>query len=142
MAAPRNIWLGVTLGWLVPGLGHFYMKRPLYGALFALCIAGLYAAGLLLSRGTAINYDIHEWYFACQALAGPATFALEILRGHEAINLGESVGIFEHQTGVVYAATAGVLNLVTIAELYRRHTEPTAPGPADTMRKPANGGEA
>lgn len=142
MAAPRNIWLGVTLGWLVPGLGHFYMKRPLHGALYAACIAGLYAAGLGLAGGTAVNYDIHPWYFACQMLAGPATIALEIMRGHEAINLGESIGILEHQTGVVYAATAGVLNLVTIAELYRRHTEPLAPGPADTMRKPANGGTA
>jgi len=135
MAARRKIGLGIVLGWLVPGLGHLYMKRHVHGALYALCIGGLFAAGLLLARGTAVNFEIHPWYFTCQAFAGPVTFMLEFLRGPEAINLGESVGILEHQTGVVYVATAGVLNLVTLAELYRRHVEPTAPGPADTMRK-------
>jgi hypothetical protein len=135
--ARRNIWLALILGWLVPGLGHFYVRRPLHGALYALCICGLYAAGVALARGTAVNWDIHPWYFACQLWAGPITIGLEFLRGPEAINLGESIGILEHQTGVVWAAVAGVLNLVTLAELFRRHSEPEAPGPADTMRNPA-----
>lgn len=137
MEARRNIWVALLLGWLVPGLGHFFLKRPWHGLVYATCIWALFAAGLLLSAGTAINYDIHPWYFACQLLAGPATIVIEALRGHESLYLGESIGVLEHQSGVVYAATAGVLNLVTLAELFRRQQEPLAPGPADTMRQGA-----
>ncbi|MBX3474630.1 MAG: hypothetical protein KF754_09630 [Planctomycetes bacterium] len=135
--ARRNIWFALFLGWMVPGLGHFFVKQHPRGLLYSVCICGLYAAGMLLSGGTAVNWDIHPWYFACQFWAGPITLALEYLRGPEAIFLGESIGILEHQTGVVWAAVAGALNLVTLGELYRRHSEPDAPGPADTMRSPS-----
>jgi hypothetical protein len=134
MVENRNIWLALVLGWLVPGLGHFYMKRMAHGALYFVAIAGLFAAGMLISHGTAVNYQLHPWYFYCQIFAGPVTFALESLRGGEAIYLGESISILRHQTGVVYAATAGILNLIVICELYRRWAQPEAPGPSDTMR--------
>lgn len=137
MTAPRNVWFGLVLGWLLPGLGHFYVKRPAHGALYLLCIGGLYAVGYAFSGGTAVNWDIHPWYFACQMFAGPITISLEYLRSPEGINLGETIGVLDHQTGVVYAATAGVLNLVALAELFRRHAAPDAPGPADTMRQQA-----
>lgn len=137
MVKGRNIWLGLVLAWLVPGLGHFYMKRLPHGALYFAAIAGLYVAGLLIAGGTAVNRDLHEWYFYCQAFAGPATFMLEALRGDEAVYLGETISILHHQTGVVYVATAGILNLIVICELYRRWAQPEAPGPADTMRQGA-----
>jgi hypothetical protein len=134
MGQGRNIWFAVLLGWLLPGLGHFYLKRYVHGAIYLLAIGGLYAAGMLIAGGTAVNYTLHEYYFYCQLLAGPITFGLEYLRGGEAIYLGESISVLRHQTGVVYAATAGVLNLIAICELYRRWAQPEAPGPADTMR--------
>ncbi len=142
MASKRNVWLALFLGWLIPGLGHLYFKRHAHGAVYLVLICGLYGAGVALSRGTAVNLDIHGAYFACQLFAGPITLGLEVLRGHEAINLGETVGVLEHQSGVVYAATAGILNLVTLAELFRRQQEPDAPGPADTMRNPQSGESA
>lgn len=125
------------LGWLIPGLGHFYAKRASYGAFYFALIAGLVLAGMLISDGTAVNSTDHFWYFLCQLLAGPATLAIEYLRHPEAIYLGESIGIMAHQTGVVYVATAGVLNLISICELYRRHAHPEEPGPSDTMRADA-----
>lgn len=134
----RQIGIGLLLGWMLPGLGHFYMRRRVYGAIYGVLIGGLYAAGVIISRGTAVNWDIHEAYFVCQLFAGPITLGLEAMRGGEALNLGHNIGILQHQSGTVYAATAGILNLVTLAELYRRHAEPEAPGPADTMRNPAS----
>lgn len=124
----------MLLGWLVPGLGHFFVKRHLHGLFYFAAIGALYGAGLIISQGTAINYVLHEYYFYCQLWAGPVTLAIESLRGDESIYLGESISIMAHQTGVVYAATAGILNLIAICELYRRHVQPEAPGPADTMR--------
>jgi hypothetical protein len=129
-----NIWFALLLGWLVPGLGHFYAKRALYGLFYFSTVAGLYAAGMVISKGTAINATDHTAYFMCQILAGPITFAINALRHPEGIYLGKNISIMAHQTGVVYAATAGVLNLIAICELYRRHADPDAPGPSDTMR--------
>ncbi|MCB9894183.1 MAG: hypothetical protein H6839_07035 [Planctomycetes bacterium] len=129
-----NIWFALLLGWLVPGLGHFYARRRLHGLFYFVTIAGLYGAGLVIADGTAINAADHGAYFSCQILAGPITFALEYLRHPEGIYLGEKISVMAHQTGVVYAATAGVLNLIAICELYRRHAHPDEPGPSDTMR--------
>jgi hypothetical protein len=129
-----NIWFALVLGWLVPGLGHFYAKRPAHGLFYLLTIGGLFGAGMAISSGTAINSTDHFWYFLCQLMAGPATIAVESLRHPEGIYLGESIGVMAHQTGVVYVAVAGVLNLISICELYRRHAHPDEPGPSDTMR--------
>lgn len=129
-----NIWFAMVLAWLVPGLGHFYAKRPLHGLFYLVMIGGLYGAGLIISQGTGVNLDMHPAYFACQALAGPTTLTIEFFRGHEAIYLGKSISVLMHQTGTVYIAVAGVLNLIAICELYRRHVHPGDPGPADTMR--------
>ncbi|MCA8910554.1 MAG: hypothetical protein KDB82_02525 [Planctomycetes bacterium] len=129
-----NIWFALVLGWLVPGLGHFYAKRKLHGLFYFVMIAGLYGAGLIVSGGTAVNATDHLAYFVCQILAGPITFGIEALRNPDSLSLGHGMSIMAHQTGTVYAATAGVLNLIAICELYRRHVNPEEPGPADTMR--------
>lgn len=129
-----NIWFALVLAWLVPGLGHFYAKRRLHGLFYLTAIAGLYAAGLVISQGTGVNLDMHPAYFSCQIGAGPVTFVAESLRAPEAAYLGKGISILMHQTGTVYIAVAGVLNLIAICELYRRHARPEAPGPADTMR--------
>jgi hypothetical protein len=141
MAKGRNIWLGLLLGWFVPGLGHFYMRRAQYGLAYALAVGALVAGGLLISGGSAINSDLHFWYFLCQVLAGPTIITVDMLRGQDSIYLGETVSVLRHQTGVVYVATAGVLNLIVICELYRRNANPEAPGPSDTMRVDAITGE-
>lgn len=136
-----NIWFALLLGWLVPGLGHFYARRQLHGLFYFATIVGLYAAGMVISDGTAINATDHFWYFLCQLLAGPITFGIDALRHPEGIYLGESISIMAHQSGVVYAAVAGVLNLISICELYRRHAHPEEPGPSDTMRVDAISGK-
>lgn len=132
-----NIWFAMVLGWLLPGLGHFYARRQLHGLFYFVMIAGLYGAGMVISDGTAINATDHFWYFLCQLLAGPGTIAIDAIRHPEGIYLGETIGIMAHQTGTVYAAVAGVLNLIVICELYRRHVHPLEPGPSDTMRADA-----
>ena len=136
----RNVWFALVLGWLLPGLGHFYLRRQAHGLFYAVVIGGLYALGVVISRNTAVNLDIHPWYFFCQLLAGPVTPGLEAIRGHESVALGETIAVLDHQTGVVYTALAGVLNLISLCELFRRWAAPEAPGPSDTLRADAVSG--
>lgn len=129
-----NIWFALFLGWMLPGLGHFYVRRHVHGTFYMLSICGLYAAGVALSRGTAVNWDAHGTYFLLQMLASPITLSFEVMRDRGDMGLGDSLKVLDHQSGVVYAATAGVLNLITLCELHRRHESPDAPGPGDTLR--------
>ncbi|MDC1142901.1 hypothetical protein OAU50_07390 [Planctomycetota bacterium] len=110
------------------------MRRPKYGIFYSVAIIGLFALGEFISGGTAVNRAVHEWYFLCQAGAGPTVFGLASLAGPEFFLLGKEITILQHQSGVVYGAMAGVLNVITICELYRRHLHPEAVGPSDTMR--------
>lgn len=129
-----HIWFAVFLGWMIPGLGHFYARRAVHGAFYFVMIAGIYAAGMVVSRGTAVNADAHGTYFLLQMLASPITLSLEFMRDRGDMGLGDSLPVLAHQSGVVYAATAGVLNMIVLCELHRRHEAPNAPGPSDTMR--------
>jgi hypothetical protein len=129
-----NIWFALALGWMVPGLGHLYARRGKYAAFYFVCIGGLYVAGWVLSRGTAVSWDAHGTYFLLQMLASPITISLEFLRDRGDVGLGDTLPIIDHQSGTVYAATAGLLNLITLCELHRRHIAPDAPGPGDTLR--------
>ncbi len=133
----RNIGFALVLGWMLPGLGHIFMGRRLHGAFYMAVILGLYAAGVFLSRGTAVSAKIHDVYFLCQILAGPLTIGMNLLGARGDWGLGDDLPILDHQSGVVYAALAGVLNVITLCELHRRWENPTAPGPGDTMRAEA-----
>ncbi|MCC6572415.1 MAG: hypothetical protein IT462_01375 [Planctomycetes bacterium] len=133
----KPIGFALLLGWLLPGLGHIYMGRRAHGALYGVVILGLYAAGVALSNGTAVSIKIHDVYFYCQILAGPLTIGMNFLGARGDWSLGNDLAILDHQTGVVYAALAGVLNLIVLCELHRRWEIPDAPGPGDTIRATA-----
>jgi hypothetical protein len=91
-------------------------------------------AGWVLSAGTAVNWDAHGTYFLLQMLVSPMTITLELMRDRGDVGLGDTLPIINHQSGTVYAATAGLLNLISLCELHRRHVAPDAPGPGDTLR--------
>ena len=82
-AALKNRTLAAALSWLVPGLGQIYQGRTGKGALFAVCVIGMFAFGLFLGRGHVVYVQFqgpwYEWrlhYFA-QVFAGlPALPAL------------------------------------------------------------------
>lgn len=43
--------LAALLGWLVPGLGHFYQGRNTKGAIFSICIGSLLVFGIYVGQG-------------------------------------------------------------------------------------------
>jgi hypothetical protein len=46
---PIKLWIApVALGWLIPGGGHFYLKKWNRGALLLFAIAGMFIFGLLM----------------------------------------------------------------------------------------------
>lgn len=51
----KDPWLAAILGWLVPGLGHFYQGRTFKGAVYAVCILGLFLSGWAMADWSAVQ---------------------------------------------------------------------------------------
>jgi TM2 domain-containing membrane protein YozV len=80
-ARPRaNPDLAAILTWFLPGAGHLYLGKPLFGAIAFVVVEGLYFLGLRLSDGRLFEYLDPE-------LQGPFAGAL----APEAGNLGALV---------------------------------------------------
>lgn len=50
----RDPYVAGILAWLWPGAGHFYQRRYAKGALFMVCILGLFFFGLVLGEGKVV----------------------------------------------------------------------------------------
>lgn len=79
----KNRGLAALLAFLVPGLGHFYQGRRGKGALYLVCILGLYLFGFVLGGGRNVywswvnplqNPDSFRLYFVGQFWIGLAAF--------------------------------------------------------------------
>jgi hypothetical protein len=100
------------LGWIWPGLGQLYVGQPRKAALFLVAILPTFAVGWWLTDFTCVDPSRYGLEFAAHALlGGPTALALELA--------GE--GTLEalprwFEIGRLYAAVAGLLNLVAICD--------------------------
>jgi hypothetical protein len=123
--APRNPWAGETpapwresapvaafLGWLLPGLGHLWLRRPGKALHYFAVVGGAWALGFWLSGGLAISFDRHPVWLAAQGwLAGPTVAAAWWSEG---VPVVRRVPLLE--VGQLYVAVASLLNLVAISD--------------------------
>jgi hypothetical protein len=143
--ALKNPKTAALLGWLVPGLGHFYQGRTGKGILYAVCILGLYGVGLALGEGHNVYWkwinplhDAEEFRFSyiCQFFVGlpslPALIQACLRRyGYGPILWGlmaepsPNVVFGLHarlgklvEVGSVYTMVAGLLNVLAIYDAY------------------------
>jgi len=108
----RSAFVAATLGWLVPGFGQLYMGRPGKALLMFLTIGGLFVTGLTLTGFTCVNPRSYSLEFVAHALLGGPTAATYYLtRGLE---LTQPLPWFE--VGRLYAAVAGLLNVVAVCD--------------------------
>jgi hypothetical protein len=140
----RNPLRSAFLAWLVPGLGHYYQGRTGKAILYAGCILGLYAMGMVMGEGKIVywrwvnplsNPEKFCIYYIGQFFAGlPALPALiqgtlrhygydPILWGllaepsQIALNALQSRGKLV-EIGTVYTTVAGLLNIFAIYDAY------------------------
>jgi hypothetical protein len=141
----RNPLLAAFLAWLVPGGGHLYQGRTGKAILYAVCIFGLYAAGMAMGEGKIVywrwinplnNPEKFCIYYLGQIFVGlPALPALiqGTLQyfGHDPILGGllaepsQTVlnGLHPRlgklvEIGTIYTTVAGLLNILAIYDAY------------------------
>jgi len=59
----REPWIAAILAWMIPGLGHLYQGRTGKAVLYAVCILGLYLAGMWMGEGKIVYWRwVNPWY--------------------------------------------------------------------------------
>jgi len=118
---PANLWFGpVAIGWLVPGGGHFYLKRWNRGALLLFAIAGMFVFGLLMrgrmfepGDGDLFNIVLNYGGFVGDLASGVLYF-LTVWLGYSQPELPGAVADY----GTKFLVCAGLLNILAMIDAY------------------------
>ncbi|MBI3667168.1 MAG: hypothetical protein HY236_13255 [Acidobacteria bacterium] len=118
---PLKLWIApVALGWLVPGGGHFYLKRWNRGALLLLAIAGMFVFGLLM-RGKMfdrVDGDLFTMALNYGGMIGDmATGALYFLTTWFGYSQPE-LPAADPDYGTKFLVCAGLLNILAMIDAY------------------------
>ena len=115
-------WYGVVLlAWLVPGGGHFLLKRPGRGALLLASVAIMFLLGLMMrgamfqpQTGDLLTIVINVGGFIGN-LASGILYLLTVWVG--AYNQPDVAGLV-HDYGTKFLVTAGLLNILAMVDAY------------------------
>ena len=120
-APPQRSWYGVVLlAWLVPGAGHFLLKRPGRGALLLASVAIMFLAGLMM-RGAMFQPqtgDVLTTIIYCGGflgdLASGLLYLLTVWLGYSQPDMAGHV----HDYGTKFLVAAGLMNVLAMVDAY------------------------
>ncbi len=111
-----NPHLVAALAWLVPGAGHFYLRRRLTGVVFFLVVGGAATIGLLL-HGNLWRVVRSEPLSIPATIAsmgmGLAYFVLRFFTDYQGDLLAAT-----YEYGSAFLLTAGLMNLLLILDAW------------------------
>jgi uncharacterized protein DUF6677 len=118
---PNGNWVpAVALAWLIPGGGHFFLKRPGRGAALAASVAILFLLGLMMrgalftpQRGDLLTMVIYYGGFVGDLLSGVLYF-LTVWLGYSQPDMAGHV----HDYGTKFLVAAGLLNLLAMVDAF------------------------
>lgn len=118
---PLGAWVpAVALGWLVPGGGHFLLKRNGRGALLFVSVASMFVCGLMMQgtmfqpqSGDLLTTLINTGGFIGDLCSG-ILFLLSQWFGYNQPDMAGAV----HDYGTKFLVTAGLLNILAMVDAY------------------------
>ena len=118
---PINVWAApVLIGWIVPGGGHFFLKRPGRGALLLVSITltfliGLMTRGMMFTPQSSdlLNTVINYGGFIGDLSSG-ALYLITMMFGYNQPDMAGAV----HDYGTKFLVTAGLLNILAMVDAY------------------------
>ena len=118
---PVGAWFpAVALGWLIPGGGHFLLKRNGRGALLLAAITGMFLCGLMMrgamfqpQNGDLLTTLINTGGFIGNLCSG-ILYILSVCLGY---NQPDTAG-HVHDYGTKFLVTAGLLNVLAMVDAY------------------------
>ena len=118
---PLGAWVpAVALGWLVPGGGHFLLKRNGRGALLLAAVSGMFLCGLMMQgamfhpqNGDMLTTLINTGGFIGDLCSG-ILYLLSVCFGYNQVDTAGQV----HDYGTKFLVSAGLLNLLAMVDAY------------------------
>ena len=119
--APIGVWApAVALGWLIPGGGHFLLKRTGRGALLLVSVTGMFLCGLMMrgamfqpQSGDLLTTLINTGGFIGDLCSG-ILYLLSVWLGYSQLDTAGHV----HDYGTKFLVTAGLLNLLAMVDAF------------------------
>jgi hypothetical protein len=118
---PASKWVpAVLFAWLVPGGGHFLLKRPVRGGLLAACVAATFLLGLMM-RGALFQPqtgDILTTVIYCGGFFGNLMsgilYIFTVWFGYSQPDMAGHV----HDYGTKFLVAAGLLNILAMVDAF------------------------
>lgn len=118
---PAGKWApALILAWLIPGGGHFLLKRPGRGALLAACVISMFLLGLMMrgalfspQGGDILTTVIYVGGFVCNVMSG-ALYLLTNWLGYNQVDVAGHV----HDYGTKFLVAAGLLNILAMVDAF------------------------
>jgi hypothetical protein len=118
---PATKWFPiVALAWLIPGGGHFLLKRPGRGALLAACVAAMFLLGLMMrgalfspQTGDLLTTVIYWGGFLGNLMSG-ILYLLTSWLGYNQLDVAGHV----HDYGTKFLVAAGLLNVLAMVDAF------------------------
>jgi len=118
---PIGRWAGpVAVGWLIPGGGHFLLKRTGRGALLLASVTGMFVSGLMMQgamfqpqTGDLLTTLIHTGGFIGDVCSG-IFYLLSVAFGYNQPDVAGHV----HDYGTKFLVTAGLLNILAMVDAF------------------------
>src|SRR5687767_13533006 len=119
--APISKWAGpVALGWLIPGGGHFLLKRTGRGAMLLASVTSMFVCGLMMQgamfqpqTGDLLTTLINTGGFVGDVSSG-ILYLLSVAFGY---NQPDTAG-HVHDYGTKFLVTAGLLNILAMVDAF------------------------
>ena len=118
---PIGAWApAVALGWLIPGGGHFLLKRSGRGILLFVAVTGMFICGLMMrgamftpQSGDLLTTLINTGGFIGDVFSG----ILYLLSSWLVYSQADQAGAV-HDYGTKFLVTAGLLNILAMVDAY------------------------
>lgn len=113
---PSTLWLMCLAAWFVPGLGHFWLRKPRKGLVFATLLPLMFVIGLLLS-GRIFPFEPSEPLVLLAAFANVGIGLPYFLAWMAGAGAGTVVAA-TYEYGNTYLIVAGLLNMLVVLDVY------------------------
>lgn len=112
------------LAWIWPGLGHLRLGQRRRGMLIMFGVLFLFLGGVLIGGVDAVDRRNDPLWFMAQALCGPIAFGTDLanqrLLSDRQVRLQRKSLSHINEFGTLFAALAGLMNLVVILDALHR----------------------
>ena len=116
---PGFVYLPLIAGWLVPGAGHFLLRKWGRGALLAVSILGMFALGIAMQGIVYANaHDILHMLGLAGDLGNGLLYVVSRMMGLGA----DTVQVTTADYGTQFIVVAGLLNVISAVDAHNLRT--------------------